>query len=131
MIMKKQVKNFALALVAGLFTFTAVSATELAEGKTFDVGMYRVLNTMKINMTIAKEQGNWVEVRLKNDKNETIYVEVINRKATQFAKKFDLTGLEDGKYRFEITNGKETITKEVNLQTKVPTVSEYRTVEVK
>ncbi|HEY1056933.1 hypothetical protein [Emticicia fontis] len=129
--MKKQVKNFALALVAGLFTFTAVSATELAEGKTFDVGMYRVLNTMKINMTIAKEQGNWVEVRLKNDKNETIYVEVINRKATQFAKKFDLTGLEDGKYRFEITNGKETITKEVNLQTKVPTVSEYRTVEVK
>lgn len=129
--MKKSVKNFALALVAGLFTFTAVSATELAEGKTFDVGMYRVVNTMKVNLTIAKEQGNWVEVRIKNEKNETIYVEVINRKTTQFAKKFDLQGLEDGKYRFEISNGKETVTKEINLQTKLPAASDYRTVEVK
>lgn len=129
--MKKSVKNFALALVAGLFTFTSVSATELAEGKTFDVGMYRVVNTMKINLTIAKEQGNWVEIRIKNEKSETIYVEVINRKTTQFAKKFDLQSLEDGKYRFEISNGKETVTKEINLQTKLPNASDYRTVEVK
>lgn len=129
--MKKSVKNFALALVAGLFTFTAVSATELAEGKTFDVGMYRVVNTMKINLTIAKEQGNWVEIRIKNEKNETIYVEIVNRKTTQFAKKFDLQSLEDGKYRFEISNGKETVTKEINLQTKLPSASDYRTVEVK
>lgn len=129
--MKKYVKNFALALVAGLFTFSAVSATELPEGKTFDVGMYRVVNTMKINVMIAKEQGNWVEIRLKNADNETIYVEVVNRKTKQFAKKFDLEGLEDGKYRFEITNGKETIVKEINLQTNAPTVASYRTVEVK
>src|SRR6218665_19273 len=120
--MKKYAKNFALALVAGLFTFSAVSSTELTEGKTFDVGMYRVVNTMKINVMIAKEEGNWVEIRLKNDKNETIYVEVVNRKAKQFAKKFDLQGLEDGKYRFEISNGKETVTKEINLQTKAPSV---------
>lgn len=129
--MKKYVKNFALALVAGLFTFSAVSATELPEGKTFDVGMYRVVNTMKINVMIAKEQGNWIEIRLKDADNETIYVEVVNRKTTQFAKKFDLEGLEDGKYRFEITNGKETIVKEINLQTNAPTVASYRTVEVK
>jgi len=129
--MKTQVRNFALALVAGLFTFSAVSATELPEGKTFDVGMYRVVNTMKINVMIAKEQGNWIEIRLKNKDNETIYVEVVNRKTTQFAKKFDLEGLEDGEYRFEITNGKETIVKEINLQTKAPTVASYRTVEVK
>ncbi len=80
---------------------------------------------------IAKEQGNWVEIRLKNADNETIYVEVVNRKTKQFAKKFDLEGLEDGKYRFEITNGKETIVKEINLQTNAPTVASYRTVEVK
>lgn len=129
--MKKYVKNFALALVAGLFTFSAVSATELPEGKTFDVGMYRVVNTMKINVMIAKEQGNWIEIRLKDADNETIYVEVVNRKTTQFAKKFDLEGLQDGKYRFEITNGKETIVKEINLQTNAPTVASYRTVEVK
>ncbi|WP_337041969.1 hypothetical protein [Emticicia sp. 17c] len=129
--MKKLVRNSALALVAGLFTFSSVLATELAEGKTFDVGMYRVNNTMKINVMIAKEQGNWVEIRLKNEKNETIYVEVVNRKTTQFAKKFDLQGLEDGKYRFEISNGKETIVKEVSLLTNSPRPADYRTVEVK
>ncbi|PLK42507.1 hypothetical protein [Emticicia sp. TH156] len=129
--MKKSVKNFALALVAGLFTISSVFATELPEGKTFDVGMYRVLNTMKINVMIAKEQGNWVEIRVKNAKNETIYVEVVNRKATQFAKKFNLEGLEDGAYRFEITNGKDTVVKEVSVQTNSPKPTDYRTVEVK
>jgi len=129
--MKKHVKNFAMALVAGLFTFSTVLATELADGKSFDVGMYRVLNTMKINLTIAKSEGNWIEIRLKNDKNETIYVEVVNKKAKQFAKKFDLQGLEDGKYRFEISNGKEVVVKEVNLQTNLPNPIDYRTVEVK
>lgn len=129
--MKKSVKNFALALVAGLFSISSVFATELPEGKTFDVGMYRVMNTMKINVIIAKEQSNWVEIRLKNDKNETIYVEVVNRKTKQFAKKFNLEGLEDGTYRFEITNGKETVVKEVNVQTNSPKPTDYRTVEVK
>lgn len=125
-----------MALVAGIFTFSTVLAAEpneskLEANKTFDVGMYRVVNSMKVNVAVEKLKGNVVEITLKNDKNETIYTEFIGKKLVKFSKKFDLTGLADGKYRFEITNGKETITKEVNVETRQPVPTDYRTVEVK
>ncbi len=135
-IMKKTIKNFAIALVAGIFTFSTVLATEPVEtkleaNKSFDVGMYRIMNSMKVNLAVEKLKGNTVEITLKNDKNEIIYTEFIGKKLVKFSKKFDLTGLADGKYRFEITNGKETITKEVNVETRQPMPADYRTVEVK
>lgn len=134
--MKKTIKNFAVALAAGIFTFSTVLATEpvatkLDGNKSFDVGMYRIINSMRVSVAIEKTQGNIVEIRLKNDKNEVIYTEFVGKKSIKFAKKFDLTGLADGKYRFEISNGKEMITKEINVETHQPTPADYRTVEVK
>ena len=134
--MKKTIKNFAVALAAGIFTFSTVLATEpvatkLDGNKSFDVGMYRIINSMRVSVAIEKTQGNIVEIRLKNDKNEVIYTEFEGKKSIKFAKKFDLTGLADGKYRFEISNGKEMITKEINVETHQPTPADYRTVEVK
>lgn len=129
-------KNFAMALVAGVFTFSTVLATEpvatkLETNKTFDVGMYRITNSMKVNVAVEKLKGNTVEITLKNEKNETIYTEFIGKKLVKFSKKFDLTDLADGKYRFEISNGNEKITKEVNLETHQPMPADYRTVVVK
>ncbi len=132
--MKKHVKNFAIALVAGIFTFSTVLATEPIEkksDKTFDISMYRIVNSMKVNVMIEKLEGKSVQIYLKNEKNEIIYTEFVGKKTSKFAQKFDLEGLTDGKYRFEITNGKETITKEVNVETHTPSVADYRTVEVK
>lgn len=139
-IMKKTLKNFAIALVAGAFTFSTVLASEqigkkdeskTASKRTFDVGMYRVINSMKVNVLVEKQEGKTLDITLKNDRNEVIYSELIGKKASKFSKKFDLVGLSDGKYRFEISNGKEIITKEVNLETHAPTPAEYRSMEVK
>lgn len=138
--MKTQIKNFAIALVAGVFTFSTVVASEpigkkdeskTASKRTFDVGMYRVINSMKVNVLIEKQQGKALDITLKNDRNEIIYSEVVAKNTGKFSKKFDLAGLSDGKYRFEISNGKEVISKEVNLETHAPTPAEYRSVEVK
>ncbi len=123
-----------MALVAGIFTFSTVLATEPIEtksDKTFDVSMYRIVNSMKVNVMIEKLEGKSVQIYLKNEKNEIIYTEFVGKKTSKFAQKFDLEGLTDGKYRFEITNGKETITKEVDVATHTPSVADYRTVEVK
>lgn len=129
-------KNFAMALVAGIFTFSTVMATEPIERKietkkSFEVGMYRIVNSMTVNVMIEKIAGKPLEISLKNDKNETIYTEYVGKKSSKFAKKFDLTGLEDGKYHFDISSGKEKITKEINLETHQPNPADYRTVVVK
>lgn len=125
-----------MALVAGVFTFSTVLAnepleTKLDANKTFEVGMYRITNSMKVNVMIEKITGKSLEINLLNEKNEVIYTEYVSKKSSKFAKKFDLAGLADGKYRFEISNGKEKITKEVNLETHQPTPADYRTVVVK
>lgn len=138
--MKTTVKNFAIALVAGVFTFSTVLASEpigkidenkTASKRTFNVGMYRVINSMKVNVLIEKQDGKALDITLRNDRNEIIYSEVVGKQTNKFSKKFDLTGLSDGKYRFEISNGKEVISKEVNLETHAPTPADYRSVEVK
>lgn len=138
--MKTQIKNFAIALAAGVFTFSTVLASEpigkkdenkVAPKRSFDVGMYRVINSMKVNVLIEKQYGKALDITLRNDRNEIIYSEVVGKQTNRFSKKFDLTGLSDGKYRFEISNGKELISKEVNLETHAPTPAEYRSVEVK
>lgn len=138
--MKTTVENFAIALVAGVFTFSTVVASEpigkkdeskTASKRTFNVGMYRVINSMKVNVLIEKQDGKALDITLRNDRNEIIYSEVVGKQTNKFSKKFDLTGLSDGKYRFEISNGKEVISKEVNLETHAPTPAEYRSVEVK
>lgn len=138
--MKTTVKNFAIALVAGVFTFSTVVASEpigkkdeskTTSKRTFNVGMYRVINSMKVNVLIEKQDGKALDITLRNDRNEIIYSEVVGKQTNKFSKKFDLTGLSDGKYRFEISNGKEVISKEVNLETHAPTPAEYRSVEVK
>ncbi|CAH0996287.1 hypothetical protein EMA8858_02418 [Emticicia aquatica] len=125
-----------MALVAGIFTFSTVLAAEpidnkLEAEKTFKVGMYRIVNSMKVNVIIEKKEGKALEISLKNERNETIYTEFVSKKTNKLSKKFDLTGLADGKYHFDITNGKETITKEINLETHQPIPADYRTVEVK
>jgi hypothetical protein len=138
--MKKALKTFAIALATGVFTFSTVLASEpigkkdeskIFSKRTFEVGMYRIINSMKVNVLIEKQEGKSLDITLKNDRNEVIYSEVIGKKISKFSKKFDLVGLSDGKYRFEISNGKEAITKEVNLETHAPTPAEYRSMDVK
>lgn len=138
--MKKTLKNFAIALVAGVFTFSTVLASEpigkkdeskSVSKRTFEVGLYHVINSLKVNVLVEKQEGKALDITLKNDRNEVIYSELIGKKAVKFSKKFDLVGLSDGNYRFEISNGKEVITKEINLETTAPIPAEFRSIQVK
>lgn len=125
-------KPLAVAFVASMFAIASAHAepTKPSDKKSFEVGMYRVVNTMKMNVLVEKIPGTWVEIRLKDSRNETVHVEFAQKKLASFSKRFDLTGLEDGKYTFEITNGKETVKKEFELSTKVPNPSDIRSITI-
>lgn len=125
-------KPLAVAFVASMFAIASAFAepTKPSDKKSFEVGMYRVVNTMKMNVLIEKIPGTWVEIRLKDSRNETVHVEFVQKKLASFSKRFDLTGLEDGKYTFEITNGRETVKKEFELSTKVPNPSDFRSITI-
>ncbi len=126
--MKKQIKNFALAIAAVVFTFSAALASNNApaEKESFKVGLVTLKKGAKVNLLISKPSDGWVSIYLKNEKNEVLYSGVVPRKDKQFAKVFNLEAVEDGQYSFVITDGKNTIEKEVNLRTSEPEKSVTR-----
>lgn len=128
--MKKLIKTIAFALVATVVTFNANADDKKTEA-TLNVGMYRVNNSLKMNVLVENKSGKASEIKLKNNKGEVLHWETVSKKTKSYSKKWNMEGLEDGKYTFEITNGKEKIVKEFELSTKNPTPADLRTIALK
>lgn len=124
--MKKLVKSLCLALLAIVVAEYSALAEErptpapTAKTKSFQVGMYQSANTLKMNLLIEKAASEKLTVTLRNEKNDIIYSEQVGKKSEKYWRKFDLDGMKDGLYRFEISNGKDKIVKEVELSTDKP-----------
>jgi len=123
--MKTLVKTFAIAALSAM-TFIAnatnTNATsvgaEPTKSKTFEVGIYQSINTLKMNVMIEKEAGKDLLIVLKDKNGDVLATEKVNKNDKFYHGKFDLGNLDDGKYTFEITKGNEKVVKEVNLSTK-------------
>ena len=118
--MKTLVKTFAIAALSAM-TFIANAANTNAaptKSKTFEVGIYQSINTMKMNVLIEKSTDKDLTVVLKDKNGEILASEKVNKNEKTYHAKFDMSGLEDGKYTFEFTKGNEKVVKEVQLSTK-------------
>ena len=121
--MKILVKTFAIAALSAM-TFIANASDKNADptkAKTFEVGMFQSINSMKMNVMIQKSNDKDLTVVLKDAKGDILITEHINKKDVNYHAKYDLSQLEDGKYTFEFTNGAEKLVKEINLVTTKPT----------
>ncbi len=127
--MKTLAKTFAIAALTAM-TFisnaadnnaTAPTGAAPTKATTFEVGMYQSINSMKMNVMIEKSTDTDLIVVLKDSKGEILVTERVSKKDKSYHAKYDLSGLEDGKYTFEFTKGDEKIVKEVNLVTTKPT----------
>ena len=127
--MKTLVKTFAIAALSAMTFFsnatdnsTAPVGAASTKAKTFEVGMFQSINSMKMNVLIEKSTDKDLTVVLKDSKGEILITERVDKKDKSYHGKYDLSELEDGKYTFEFTKGDEKIVKEVNLVTTKPTV---------
>jgi hypothetical protein len=121
--MKTLVKTFAIAVLSAMtFISNAKDNTvEPTKAKTFEVGMFQTINSLKMNVMIEKTTDKDLLVVLKDAKGEILIREHISKKDKNYHGKYDMSQLEDGKYTFEFTKGDEKIVKEVNLVTTRPT----------
>ena len=118
--MKTLVKTFAIAALSAM-TFISNAADQNAaptSPKTFEVGIYQSINTLKMNVMIEKSTDKDLTVVLKDKNGEILASERVNKNEKTYHAKFDMSGLEDGKYTFEFTKGNEKVVKEVELSTK-------------
>lgn len=126
--MKTIVKTFAIAALSALSLVATAKTFGPTKAKTFEVGMFQSMNTMKMNVLVAKAEGQKMTILLKNEAGEIIHREVVEKSLASYSSKFDLSQLTDGKYFFEFSSGKETVTKEINLLTNTKPVELNRSI---
>ena len=123
--MKNLVKTFAIAALSAvsLISNGADNNNAPTKSKTFEVGMYQSVNTLKMNVMIEKSTDKNLSVVLKDGKGNVLYNERVTKGTKSYHGKYDLSELADGKYTFEFTKGDEKVVKEVNLSSEAPTES--------
>jgi hypothetical protein len=122
--MKTLVKTFAIAALSAM-TFISNATNNVAptsaaptKSKTFEVGIFQSVNTMKMNVMIEKSTDENLIVELKDKNGDTLASERVGKKDKVYHAKFDMSELEDGKYTFVFTKGDERVTKDIELSTK-------------
>lgn len=123
--MKNVIKSF-VAAACGVFLLNANVSAALVETKAecknnkcenFAVGMYRIKNTVTMNVLLEKSKGDRIIVRLLNEKGKVMHQEVLSRSLEKYGRKFNFSELEDGNYTLEISDDNEKIVKNIHLTT--------------
>lgn len=113
----------AIVLVTGTAFAQGTSARAiLASGptvlapKSMAVAVFQVENTLKFKVHLENYAENEVSIKIKNAANRVVYEEKV-KNTPKYIRKFDFSTMADGNYTFEVSNSKETFTKDINLQT--------------
>jgi flagellar hook assembly protein FlgD len=84
--------------------------------KSLDVAVFQVENSLKFKVHLENYAGKDVTIKIKNASNKVVYQEKI-KDASKYIRKYDFSTMMDGDYTFEVSNTKETYTKDISLQT--------------
>ncbi|MDQ6479677.1 hypothetical protein [Dyadobacter sp. LHD-138] len=120
--MKNLQKTF-IAAFCGLLLSNFVSAEQLQNSpaekydESFRVGMYRVKNSLVMNLLLEKDKGVGLHLKLMDARGRVLHQEYIGKGLRKVGQKFDFSEINDGEYKIEITNGDERIVKNISLST--------------
>ena len=122
--MKTLIKTLALALSLGVVTSVATFANTNPGGNPAMVASYKsgIYTTVdgKLNVSINKQTGGAVDVRLKTTDGKVLYSQHLGKHDSTYRTRLNMSELPDGNYQVEITNGVETTTQTVTISTPQP-----------
>jgi len=95
--------------------FTRDTPVKVYKPHSLEVAVYQLENLPKFKVHFENHDDSPVIIRLKNAANHVLHEEVV--RDGKYVRKFDLAKMADGYYTFEIANKKESIQKEIQLQT--------------
>lgn len=117
--MKNLATVFAALLLSTTLTFANTDKEKEVEAP-YEVGMYFDGSTNTIKTFYEKEKGQNLKVELKNTKGQTLHTSYVPKKASTARINFNVEDLPDGTYVLEITDGNNTTTKSLVLDTTEP-----------
>ncbi|MGN6493434.1 MAG: hypothetical protein ACTHLE_15645 [Agriterribacter sp.] len=103
--------------------------TDEKDIKSFRVLLQPTKNAEAIRMFVEKESGKRLTIRLKTPDGYPLVHFLTDKKPESIYRKFNFIDAEEGTYTFEISDGKQTITKKIVLQRTKPEVQTKLAVE--
>ena len=120
----KVVLSLTLVLSLVSFSYAKENMAEKTDKKakasvaTFDASMYKLVNTNKVKLAIDKMPEASVNVILRDSKGNIVYQEILKKNDDRpYRRVFDVEGMEDGTYQFELYNKDNKIIKKLEIET--------------
>ncbi|GAB2795740.1 hypothetical protein GCM10027275_46200 [Rhabdobacter roseus] len=85
--------------------------------QSFQMGMYRITGTSKVNLTLVRSTDSPLSIRLVDENGKVLYRETLGKAQPQYKRSFDLGQVGNGTYYFEFKSGRETFRQRVELST--------------
>ncbi|GAB3181067.1 hypothetical protein [Telluribacter humicola] len=85
--------------------------------KSFNMGMYQIANTSKVNLAIVKGATARMTILIKDENGTVLHRETLSKGTEYYKRKFDLKEMGNGTYYFEMITNEEVITKKVTIST--------------
>ena len=121
--MKTIIKTLVLALTLSSVSYVASANPAAGEKKaatSYKAAIFPSSSTATLNVIVEKEMGHRVQITLKDAKGAVLHTEYLTKKEGSFWSKLNLSELQNGTYRVEVTNGAETTAKDITISTVTP-----------
>ncbi|GAB3279518.1 hypothetical protein GCM10027347_54290 [Larkinella harenae] len=112
----------AFALTAASFNAVNANPKEPKKAAAFQTGIYTTTEG-KLQVAVQKETTSPVLVQLRNAKGEPVFAQRIGKNQGAVRYRLDMSNLPDGVYHLAVSNGVETTTKEITLETQQPVIA--------
>ncbi|GAB3281248.1 hypothetical protein GCM10027347_56770 [Larkinella harenae] len=112
----------AVALTAASFNAVNANPKEPKKAAAFQTGIYTTTEG-KLQVAVQKQTTSPVLVQLRNAKGEPVFAQRIGKNQGAVRYRLDMSNLPDGVYHLTVSNGVETTTQEVKLNTPAPTAT--------
>ncbi|MPR35344.1 hypothetical protein [Salmonirosea aquatica] len=87
------------------------------EGRTFDIAMYKIKDSVKMRLLIEKDKDQKLSIVLFDKDGGVLHSETIYKGTEKYGRSFDFSKMKDGQYTIEVKNGKEVVGKTISLST--------------
>ena len=112
-----------LAMALSLSSFTSEASDkkehpqkEETSKKAFDAYLFKVPKTNKIKLVVDKNTDARLRILLTGKDGKIYYSETNDDKESKYRRQFDMNELTEGVYYFELYSKKQTIIKEIKIQ---------------
>ncbi len=87
---------------------------------TFNAAIYPVINSVKVKLALENPLRAALRIRLLNERGLVLFTDQVRRNQKSSMQNFDMSGMRDGTYTLEISDGVNTQPLEFRLESREP-----------